>query len=47
LYRKENFRDAFPELWEIVKQDFLYNKEMQFAEKNPKTYGSLDQGKII
>jgi uncharacterized Fe-S cluster-containing radical SAM superfamily protein len=47
LYRKENFRDAFPELWEIVKQDFLYNKEMQFAEKNPKTYGSLEQGKII
>jgi uncharacterized Fe-S cluster-containing radical SAM superfamily protein len=47
LYRKENFRDAFPELWEIVKQDFLYNKEMQFAEKNPKTYGSLEQGKVI
>ena len=22
LYRKENFKDAFSELWEIVKHDF-------------------------
>jgi|TARA_B100000085_G_scaffold274183_1_gene290544 uncharacterized Fe-S cluster-containing radical SAM superfamily protein len=47
LYRKENFKDAFPELWEIVKHDFLYNKEMIKAKEHPSTYGSLEKGKVI
>jgi uncharacterized Fe-S cluster-containing radical SAM superfamily protein len=47
LYRKESFKDAFPELWEIVKYDFWYNKEMAKAEKSPTTYGSLEKGKVI
>ena len=45
-YRKENFRDAFPELWDIIRQDFLYNKEMDLAKTDP-TYGTLDKGKVI
>ena len=47
LYRKENFREAFPELWEILKFDFLYNKELENAKQNPTTYGSLEKGKVI
>lgn len=47
LYRKESFKDAFPELWEILKPDFFYNKEMSLAQKSPKTYGSLEKGKVI
>ena len=43
----ENFREAFPELWEIVKFDFLYNKEFTKAKLNPSTYGSLEKGKVI
>ena len=47
LYRKENFKEAFSELWEIVKHDFFYNKEMIKASANPMTYGSMEKGKVI
>ncbi len=47
LYRKENFKEAFSELWEIVKHDFFYNKEMIKASDNPMTYGSMEKGKVI
>lgn len=46
LYRKEDFREAFPELWDIVKPDFFYNKEITKAQSDS-TYGTLEQGKVI
>ena len=45
-YRKENFKSAFPELWEIVKEDFFYNKEMDKANNNT-AYGTLEKGLVI
>ena len=34
-YRKEDFRQVFPELWEIVKEDFDYDLLYSRAEKDP------------
>ena len=41
-YRDEDFRTAFPELWEIVKHDFFYSKHLENAKKDPK-YGTIDR----
>ena len=41
-YREEDFRSAFPELWEIVKHDFFYSKHIEAAKLDPK-YGTIDR----
>ena len=45
-YRQENFKNAFPELWDIIREDFYYNKEMEKANTDP-AYGTLERGKVI
>ncbi len=45
-YRKEDFRDVFPELWEIVKEDFFYSKLYMRAKEDP-MYGAIDKGTFI
>jgi hypothetical protein len=48
VYRKENFRECFPELYTIL----LKNKKMNYphehniAKLNPR-YGALEAGKVI
>lgn len=45
-YRKEDFRDVFPELWEIIKDDFFYSKLYERAKADP-MYGAIDKGTFI
>jgi hypothetical protein len=45
-YRDEDFRDVFPELWEIVKEDFFYSKLYERAKADP-MYGAIDKGTFI
>ncbi len=45
-YRKENFRDAFNELFQILKYEFVYHQEEKKFKEDP-TYGSLEKGSVI
>ena len=45
-YRKEDFRQVFPELWEIVKEDFDYDLLYSRAQKDP-MYSSIEKGTFI
>ena len=45
-YRKEDFRKVFPELWEIVKEDFDYDLLYSRAQKDP-MYSSIEKGTFI
>jgi len=46
-YRNENFKQAFSSLWEIIRHDFWYSKELELAKANPTTYGAIDKGTVI
>ena len=45
-YRKENFRDAFNELFQILKYEFVYHQEEKKFKEDP-SYGSLEKGSVI
>ncbi len=45
-YRKEDFREVFPELWNIVKEDFDYDLLYTRAETDP-MYGAIEKGTYI
>lgn len=45
-YRKENFRDAFNELYQILKYEFVYHQEEKKFNTDS-TYGSLEKGSVI
>jgi len=45
-YRKENFRESFPELFNILKHDFVYHLEEKEYKNNP-NYGTLEKGSVI
>jgi MoaA/NifB/PqqE/SkfB family radical SAM enzyme len=45
-YRKENFREVFNELFQILKYEFVYHlEEKKYAEDQ--NYGSLEKGSVI
>ena len=48
LYRKENFRESFPELFTVLKNHkvFYYDGELKEAKVNP-DYGTLEKGSVI
>ena len=45
-YRNENFKQTFPELYNILKYDFVYHLEEQEYNKDP-NYGTLEKGSVI
>jgi hypothetical protein len=45
-YRKEDFRQVFPELWDIVKEDFDYDLLYSRAQEDP-MYSSIEKGTFI
>ena len=45
-YRKEDFRQVFPELWDIVKEEFDYDLLYSRAQKDP-MYSSIEKGTFI
>ena len=45
-YRKENFREVFNELFQILKYEFVYHlEEKKYIDD--KNYGSLEKGSVI
>ena len=48
LYRKEDFRESFPELFSILLEHkvFYYDGELKKANENP-DYGTLEKGSVI
>lgn len=45
-YREEDFKQSFPELYQILKYEFIYHQELQQYETDP-NYGTMEKGKII
>ena len=45
-YRKENFREVFNELFQILKYEFVYHQEEKKFKEDP-SYGSLEKGSVI
>ena len=45
-YRKEDFKVAFPELYQILKYHFIYHQEEQKMKEDP-YYGTMEMGKVI
>ena len=48
LYRKEDFRESFPELFSILLEHkvFYYDGELKKANEDP-DYGTLEKGSVI
>jgi hypothetical protein len=48
LYRKENFRESFPELFEILVRHRVFNYDtFEYNIKNIPDFGNLQAGTII
>ena len=45
-YRNENFKESFPELYQILKYHFIYHQEEQMHDEDPH-YGTMEKGKVI
>ena len=45
-YRKEDFKVSFPELYHILKYDFVYHQELKQYNEDP-NYGTMEKGKVI